>query len=129
MFFFSPSHFASKGYRTNEESYAKRALFQVSKGTRIQIGLVSSRFYFRSFVPSCCSCLFYLQYWQRAFGLMFPPRLLPGSAWVSPILMEALNLVPTESIPPNLWAAMDARPIDAMHRHNEQSGFRRTDME
>jgi hypothetical protein len=37
--------------------------------------------------------------------------------------MEALNMVPTESIPPNLWAAMAARPIDAMHPHDEQSGF------
>jgi hypothetical protein len=37
--------------------------------------------------------------------------------------MEALNMAPTESIPPNLWAAMDAKPIDAMHPHDEQSGF------
>ncbi len=32
-------------------------------------------------------------------------------------------MAPTESIPPNLWAAMAARPIDAMHPHDEQSGF------
>ena len=32
-------------------------------------------------------------------------------------------MAPTESMPPNLWAAMAARPIDAMHPHDEQSGF------
>src|SRR5258708_36129027 len=37
--------------------------------------------------------------------------------------MEALKMVPTESIPPNLYEAMEARPMDAMHPQDGQSGF------
>jgi len=32
-------------------------------------------------------------------------------------------MVPTRSIPANLCAAMEAKPMDAMHPHEAQSGF------
>jgi hypothetical protein len=37
--------------------------------------------------------------------------------------MEPLKIVPTESMPPNLCDAMEAKPIDAMHPQDVQSGF------
>jgi len=37
--------------------------------------------------------------------------------------MEALKMVSTESIPPNLCEAMEAKPMDAMHPQDAQSGF------
>jgi hypothetical protein len=37
--------------------------------------------------------------------------------------MDALKMVPTESIPPNLCAATEAKPIDAMHPQDAQLGF------
>src|SRR5271157_5051242 len=37
--------------------------------------------------------------------------------------MEALKMLPTERIPPNLCAAMDAKPMDAMHPQEAQLGF------
>src|SRR5438132_6395782 len=40
-----------------------------------------------------------------------------------PILTEALKMLPTERIPPNLCEAMEAKPIDAMHPQDAQSGF------
>src|ERR1700730_5615413 len=40
-----------------------------------------------------------------------------------PILTEALKMVPTESIPPNLCEATEAKPMDAMHPQDAQSGF------
>jgi hypothetical protein len=40
-----------------------------------------------------------------------------------PIFIEDLKIDPTESTPPSLCAATAANPIDAMHPHEEQSGF------
>src|SRR2546422_11591590 len=37
--------------------------------------------------------------------------------------MEALKMLPTERIPPNLCAATEARAMDAMHPQDAQSGF------
>ena len=37
--------------------------------------------------------------------------------------MEALKIVPTGRKPPNLCAAMDAKPMEAKHPHEAQSGF------
>jgi hypothetical protein len=37
--------------------------------------------------------------------------------------MDALKIDPTEIIPPNLCAATDAKPMDAMHPQELQSGF------
>ena len=38
-------------------------------------------------------------------------------------MMEALKMVSTESIPPNLCEAMEAKPMDAIHPQDAQSGF------
>ena len=40
-----------------------------------------------------------------------------------PMTMEALKIAPTGRKPPNLWAAMDARPMEAKHPHDAQAGF------
>ena len=40
-----------------------------------------------------------------------------------PILIEARKIAPTESIPPNLCAATAAKPMDAIHPQDAQSGF------
>ena len=40
-----------------------------------------------------------------------------------PMAMEALKIVPTGRKPPNLCAAMDAKPMEAKHPHEAQSGF------
>src|SRR5438067_1506924 len=40
-----------------------------------------------------------------------------------PILTEALKMVSRESIPPNLCEATEAKPMDAMHPQDAQSGF------
>src|SRR5271169_3495987 len=40
-----------------------------------------------------------------------------------PILTEVLKIAPTGKIPPNLCAAMAAKPMDAMHPHELQSGL------
>src|ERR1700692_2690386 len=41
----------------------------------------------------------------------------------SPIVIEALKIAPTGRIPPNLCAAMAAKPIEATHPHDPQSGL------
>lgn len=53
---------------------------------------------------------------------------VPGSfardlARYRPIRTDALKILPTEITPPNLCAAIDANPIDAMHPQDAQSGF------
>ena len=37
--------------------------------------------------------------------------------------MEALKIAPTGTMPANLCAAMDAKPMEAIHPHAAQSGF------
>jgi len=37
--------------------------------------------------------------------------------------MEVLKMDPTESMPPNLCAAIEAKPMEATHPQDAQSGF------
>jgi hypothetical protein len=45
------------------------------------------------------------------------------TALSAPIFNEALKMGPTEMIPPNLWAAIAANPIEAIHPQELQSGL------
>ena len=40
-----------------------------------------------------------------------------------PMAMEALKIAPTCTTPANLCAAIDAKPMEAIHPHEAQSGF------
>ena len=55
-------------------------------------------------------------------GVLVGPLFLGfDQAW--PIFIEALKIAPTGRKPPSLWAAIEARPIEAMHPQDAQSGL------